>query len=206
MCVRLIKKGGGGTVTISNNAWKHKGFTLVEILIVTSIIGILAAITIPTYIGAQEKARKSTLNKAAKSATADISHWLNSALKGVVATNHAALKEVDTDWTGSITAADMDNATLFGVGANAADSVAQQYPTARAAEGSPWATLDTCGAATLFTYVAVAPVAPASPCTVNLSPAGPSGNQITVNAHTNGPGGTLTASAELLSTATVTAE
>ena len=193
-------------MTISNNEWKHKGFTLIEILIVTSIIGILAAITIPTYIGAQEEARKSTLNKAAKSATTDISHWLNSALKGVVATNQAALIEVDTDWTGNITNLDMTNAALFAVGASAADSVAQQYPTARAAEGSPWATLDTCGAATLFTYVAAAPVAPAGPCTVNLSPAGAAGNQIAVNAHTNGPGGTLTASAELLSTAIVTAE
>ena len=49
---------------------KHKGFTIVELLIVIVIIGILAAISIVAYSGISEKARDSTvqsdLNGASK--------------------------------------------------------------------------------------------------------------------------------------------
>ncbi len=200
-----------------------RGLTLIELNMAVIIIGILAAIAIPAYIGAQEKARKSNLEKAAKSSEADLQHWLNSALKGSLAANPGSgLIEVDTSWDGAVDPLDLTNTALFAVGGLLADTaVSTCYADARSAnvggsgcgvagvaELSPWAGMNTCGAAiNLFSFAAAAPVAPLSPCTITLSPAaGSTGNRITISAHTNGPGGDNTASAESLSARTITAE
>ena len=47
------------------NAFRHKGFSLVELIIVIAILAVLVAITVPSYIGYVAKAKKSVLENNA---------------------------------------------------------------------------------------------------------------------------------------------
>lgn len=78
---------------------KRKGFTLVEIMIVVAIIGLLAAIAIPNFIKAREKAEMNACIANLKQIQGAVQVWAIDNVQAADATPTAtALKDYIKSW------------------------------------------------------------------------------------------------------------
>jgi type IV pilus assembly protein PilA len=80
---------------LRNRAKDEKGFTLIELLVVILIIGILAAVAIPTFLNQRGKAYDSNAQTAAKDAQIAEETYATNSTNGVYTANASDLQAID---------------------------------------------------------------------------------------------------------------
>jgi prepilin-type N-terminal cleavage/methylation domain-containing protein len=84
---------------MNNEMSKNAGFTLIELMIVVTILSILAAVSIPGFIGLQERGRKGAVIRSGEAGLTELQSWMTAAKKTGLSGN---LTEVDTNVDGMV--------------------------------------------------------------------------------------------------------
>jgi len=111
----------------------EEGFTLVELLVVMLIIGILAAIAIPSFFAQRDKARDADAKSAARTAQTALETYATENNGSYVGATTARLQTIESTLTGqTITLADLaDKAYSVTVDSDTGNT----FTIARAADG-----------------------------------------------------------------------
>lgn len=117
-----------------------KGFTLVELIVVIAIIGVLAAILIPTMIGYVKSANITSADQTAASIRKTVANIISS-----METKGCTLKG-DGKWDVDIANADGSNPTFTvgGVASDSADTTSTLDVSGKKSNGDEWQTNDMC--------------------------------------------------------------
>ena len=108
------------------------GFTLVELLIVIVILGILAAIAIPLYIGQRDKSKEAALAENSHGVYVSLHHHVASGLNTSWQTSHALTNGTLSSWAATyVSCALEENLKMGGAASTNTDGYRNPYSSKR---------------------------------------------------------------------------